>query len=237
MAVTFEGVGNVFEALGGNLTLDQPGNAQQRDVIVAIIGYKGVATNFTLPTGWVLIQQQTSGDDVAAGIANGLLAYVIHTGVTPSYLFTRTGGGIAQGRTATFRGVDLAVPVDVSSSATAAAASPTVTAPTITTTVIDTMVLFCAAGADDGNSSAQANATTPLTWTERLDDLTATGTDTSISLATAPKSGASATGQFSLTHVRTARHVGIAAALRPGDVNTIPQPTLHQAVYRGLEIR
>lgn len=240
MTIFHAGTGAVNTVASGNCTPGAPSGLVFRlnDVFIAVIAYRGAA-NFTLPASWVNIQTLTGADVANPGIAGIVTAYYVMTTLTlPSFVFTRTGGDVATGRVAVFRGVDTTTPVDVSAATQLAANSTTITAPTITTNNNASMILFCTAGGDDITITGQTAATAPTTgWVESFDALTTTGADTGHSLAYATQTTAGATGQLSGTASRTGRHCGVSIALKPSTTPYLSLPPTPSRLMRTALLR
>jgi len=231
----------VFEAVGvssqvvvasGNLTLvSTGGNFAVDDIVFACIAYRSNAA-FTLPAGWTLVAQESTGNTsttASTAIASGCMAWIKWTSPAPSLAFTRTAGDVAQGVLVGYRGQKGTGPIDVVSSATLGANSVTAATGTITTANNNELIVAMVAGADNGTTSNFRAATSPTTgsgatvvandgvyndiWQERYDANTTTGADTSLSIGDVVKLTAGATGELRATHSTTSRHVMIAAAV------------------------
>lgn len=223
-------VGTVAEttATGGNLTLSEPASSQSGDLLVACIAYRSNAA-FTVPSGWTLIAQESSGDTNSnAGIASGIMAYIVRGSSAPDLTFTRTGGNVARGAIVRYRDSGGgSITMEDSNSVTLASNNATITLGGISGSS-GSLIVAMAAGGDgvSGLFSAMDAATDPTTasgatdtttaptsgtWIERLDSQTVTGADTTIGIFDGVKSSASTTGNLTLSQSTSMRSVMIAA--------------------------
>ena len=227
MAWDLIALGTMTDATSGNLTLNEPTGTAQGDLIVACIAYRSNAA-FTLPSGgeWSLVAtQQSSGNtDATQGIASGLMAYCVRGASAPNYVFTRTAGDIARGRTITYRG-GTSTPYNTGGATTLGTiGEPALTG--FTAAANDLLVAMISHGdnsltatmdaaTDPGTASNGTDTTTDPTvgtWIERQDDGTNTGADVGLFIADAVKTGAGSTGNFSADAATTTRSVFIVGA-------------------------
>lgn len=228
MAWDLIALGTDVEAASGNVTLNEPAGTAQGDLIVACIAFRSNAA-FTLPTGgeWAFVAtQQSSGDtDAIEGIASGLMAYCVRGANPPNYVFTRTAGDVAHGRTLAYRGVNTSSPYNTGGATTLGTiGEPALTG--FTAAAGDLLVAMISHGdnsltatmdaaTDPGTASNGTDITTEPTvgtWIERHDLGDNSGADVGIFIADAVKTGAGATGDFSADAATTTRSVFIVGA-------------------------
>jgi hypothetical protein len=216
--ITFRSQAAPAAVASGNLTFTEPSGAAEGDLLVVVIAYRSTAT-FTAPSGWEILQQQSSGNTsttTATSIGSGLIAWTIRGSSAPSLTFTRTAGDVAQGRIAAYKGVHRGNPVISSTSATLGANSTTVSVGGLTGIPQGALMVIGACGADNGTCSAYQCGTDPVAnqFIERADTNTATGADTTNALADAIKTVEGDTGTIQYTASLSSRHVIVAAAFR-----------------------
>lgn len=225
MAWSIVGVGGLTTAASGNLTPSEPAGVQEGDLLVACIAYRDAAA-FTQPSGWTMIEQQSSGDiDNTNGIASVAMAYIVRGASAPALTFTRTAGDVGMIRIMAYRG-NHASPLGAHSSNTLAVASGTNTTGTITTGGANSLIVAVSAAGDnlshssfDATDPGTASASTPDTttaptagtWIERADTGTATGADCGLAIADAVRATAGATGTIQCVVSVSARHAMAAA--------------------------
>lgn len=217
MAWTYVGKGSAITAASGDVVLVTTGvTIATGDLVIANIAYRDTP-NFTLPTGWTLVAQETSANLLSASssaIASALMAYIIWPGGSPDMTFVRTAGDVAIGNIVVYRGVKQSgTIVEVVAQATLGAGSSTHTLTGFTT--VNPYALLVAAyatGRTSGCSSFRANtdpsASFPDTslsaetlvsfseWKRRTDLSTATGADAGINIIDAVKDEVGSTGNF-----------------------------------------
>lgn len=217
--ITFRSTAQPAAVASGDLTFTEPSGAAQGDLLVVVIAYRDTAA-FAAPSGWTLEKQESSGNTSTTtntSIGSGLVAWIIRGGSAPALTFTRTGGDVAFGRIAAYKGVHQGNPARTSSSNTLAANSATVTTAALSVEAGD-LIVIGACGADNTTASAYLGATDPLAnhFKERGDNNTTTGADTTVALADAVARKQGSTGTLQYTAGNSSRHVCIAVAFRPG---------------------
>jgi hypothetical protein len=217
MALSYVAESAAVVAASDNLILTEPSGSQSGDLLVAAITYRGAA-NFTLPDGWSLANDETSGNTStgSAAIASGVLAYIVRGGSAPSYTFVRTGGDVAIGYVSTFRGA-AASPLDVATGATLGSAGTTVSVSEITTTAANALVVMAAHVATN-NSDASFTATDPSSWSLLTSNGTNTGADARVRIGHGTKATAGGTGTLQWTAGGSARHAISVAAFKEAPV-------------------
>lgn len=217
----------------GDVTMVLPAQTRQGDLLVGCIAYRSNAT-FTVPSGWTLIDQQSSGDtqvENATGISSCVMAYITHGATAPSTTFTRTGGDLAIGRILTYRGHDTLNPLVGFSSITEGASSTTATATELVTDKSNCLVVVCASGARGtavtftGLSARDPSAATATTtgasvrplnrWQFRQSGASDTGANGSAQFADGIKASPGGTGSIVATWNTASRNSMIVAAFRP----------------------
>jgi hypothetical protein len=199
VAIAFGSISTVATVASGNLTLNAPSSGAEGNLYVAVIGYRGTA-DFTLPSGWNLVAQQTDGDtDSTDGIASAVMAWIIRGASEPSFVFTRTAGDVATGYVMRFTGSFDSNSLDKQTSATAGSIAATVVATGFTTTAASHIVGFLANGDNDTTMTSLVAATNPTTTTERADSGSNTGADVHVGAYEAAGPTAGATGNFTGT--------------------------------------
>lgn len=211
MAWSIVGTAAPLTVASGNVTATEPSGAQQGDLMIVSIAYRG-NVGFTLPTGWSLVEQQNTGDlDATSGIASGLMAYIVRGASTPDLVFTRTGGDVAVSAVAVYRG-NHASPLGGHTSTTMESSStmPQTTG-TITTAADNSLLVgmvacgdahtvtgFVSGGitASDGNNLLTDPPSTSQ-WRDRIGNSTGIGADCGLGTADAIK--ATAGNAFGLT--------------------------------------
>lgn len=209
------------------------------DLMVACLGYRGSA-NFTLPTGWALIAQETSGDTTVGGssttdtgaIASLCMAWIKRGASAPDLTFVRTGGDVVEVIINAYRndrGSDYSL--DSASSVTLAVASTT--SGNLPLTTIDPDELIVAGAASGGSvgaaalgsfdasagptgvsgTTASVSAISPTTWRLRNNTGTATGADVALRTGDATKTDPATFDCFA-TSLATRRHSMAVAAFR-----------------------
>lgn len=192
------------------------------------IAYRSNAA-FTLPANWNLVAtQQSSGDiDATQGIASGLMAWIVRGASNPSFVFTRSGGDVAQGAIVAYRG-QASSPYDTGGAATLGTiGEPSLSAistaeanellvamishgdNSLTTAVVAATAPSVASGSTDTSTNPTAN-----TWIERFDRGSNTGADTGLCIADAVKEASGSTGTLSADAVTTTRSVFIVGAFK-----------------------
>ena len=235
---TRRGIGNASTVASGNITLSTTNlNAVAGDLVVACIAYRSNAA-FTLPSGWNLVNQQSSGNNsgTSGRIASGLMAWIEWTSPAPDLTFLRTGGDVAMGCLLAFTGQALASPFDEGGGNTLASESTTVTTAGVTVAEPGSLLVSMVAGAAFQTVSNFRCATSPTTgsgstntasrmrmdeWFELVDTGSATGGDVGLAIGTALKSAAGSTGEFRATDAFSSRHVMIAGVFKPEPVSEI----------------
>jgi hypothetical protein len=227
MAWDLIGVSTYAEVTSGNLTLNAPAGIAEGDLLVACIAYRSNVA-FTLPAGWNLVAtQQSSGDtDATQGIASGVMAWIIRGASNPSFVFTRTGGDVAQGTILAYRGHALS-PYDTGGAATLGTIGEPSLAAISTAQAGELLVAMVSSG--DNSSMSAFDATDPSTasggtdtttdpttgtWIERFDRGSNSGADTGLAVADAVKSGSGSTGTLSADASATTRSVFIVGAFK-----------------------
>jgi hypothetical protein len=214
---SFVAAGAVAESASGDLALAEPAGVQANDLLVACISYRGNAA-FTRPASWNQVAEENTGNDTTLSpIASGRMDYIVRGGSAPALTWTRTGGGVAQGRMIAWRRTDGGIPAfDQGSSNTLATTNTTGSTAGITTVEVDTLLVMAECSGNDTNA-ANARATDPpqADWTERTENLTATGNDVALAISTAIKDSIGATGTFQWTASGSSRSVTIVGAFRP----------------------
>jgi hypothetical protein len=216
--------GALTTAANGNLSLTEPSGAAEGDLLVAIIAYRNTAI-FTAPEGWTIAQQEanplTSGSSPRSSL---VVAWRLRGSSAPSYAFTRSGGGVAQGGVIAFRGA-AGSPADVSAKATIGMAGGggftwEQMSELVTTSGDELLVLAGAQAPDAGFGfpaawSVTSNDPGPDEWTDRLAGNTSTGDKVGIRVATAIKKRNGGTGGLSLNFFSAeAKHAHIAVSFK-----------------------
>ncbi len=222
-------IGTLVEAASGNVVLVEPAGVAEGDLMIACIAYRSNAA-FTLPANWTVVAtQQSSGDvDASAGIASGVMAYIVRGASAPALTFTRTAGDLALGRIISYSGGRLS-PYDTGSANTLAVSSVTATTGTFNTAAAGELIVAMTSAGDLYSASAFDAATDPATasgatdtttaptngtWIERTDNSSSTGADGGLAIADAIRATAGATGTIQATMLNTGRHVMIAGAFK-----------------------
>lgn len=259
----FLGIGrtNQVNSASGDLALSTTivdgYSPQTDDLVIACIAYRGNAP-FSVPAGWTLIAQESSGNTSSTGsaaIASGLMAYIKWPASAPSLAFTRTGGDVATGVMAIYRGQKSSSPKDDSSSNTLSANSVTATTAGITTTNGNELLVAMVAGGaylnTSGHVTALLAATDPTTatgatdvlrdmgvseniWKERFDSYRAVGGTTTLAIADAVKTTAGATGQIQATHTVSSKHVMIVASFSSAELDRSVVQASKASIYSVL---
>lgn len=215
--------GALAVAASGNLSLSEPSGAAEGDLLVAIIAYRNNAA-FTLPAGWTLAQQEVNGLGSSGSPRTSLVvAWRLRGSSAPSYVFTRSGGGVAQGGVMAWRGA-AGAPADVSVKATIGTASgggmTWETTPDLVATAGDELIVLAGAQAPDpifglvGGWSITSTDPSPDEWTDRLTGSTSTGDKVGIRVATAIKRRNGGTGGLALNFVGAGKHAHVAIAFK-----------------------
>ncbi len=230
MAWSFVNVSSAVVVTSGNITLTEPANVAQGDLLVACIAYRSNAA-FTLPSGWSLVApQQSSGNTsttTSTSIGSGLMAYIVRGSSAPALAFTRTNGDVALGRIAAFRGVNQSSPYDTGSANTLAVNGTAVTTTGITTAQGAELLVMAECGADNTTASAATAASDPTSgWSEHIDTNTSSGADTMLAISSATKGAAGATGTLQYTAGNSSRHVCIVGAFNLAPVAGASASTL-----------
>lgn len=232
MSWEFIAAGAASAVTSGDLTASLPGARLPGDLLVACIAGRGDVA-FTAPSGWTIIEQIAAGNTGAGGAVSdasmGLMAYRIFESGDVSPTFARSGGDAGYGRVVCYRHTS-AITLGNSGIEQPATGAFTITlAAGIDTTTANELIVACLCGGDNDLASG-FTATDPSTpsgatdtstqptgaWIERSDNASTIGADTSLAIADAVKTAPGNTGPISATHVRSRRHVLIAAAFRAG---------------------
>jgi hypothetical protein len=219
MALTFVAISDATVVASGDITLSEPAGVQEGDLLVACIAFRA-SVAFTLPAGWSLVATQQSvgntSTTLSSSVASGLMAYMVRGASAPSLTLTRTGGDVALGRLAAFRGVDRSNPYDTGSANTSVTNALVTATASITTVVDDELLVMACCAADNIAMALQRSVTDPtqLYWHERADSSTTTGADTALAVADATKLSSGATGELRFTGSLT-RNAIIVGAFRP----------------------
>jgi hypothetical protein len=99
------GFGNPDASNSGNITLAIGPDAQEGDLLIAHISYRGDAP-FSAPAGWTIHEQVSDANIAKSDFISkhgGLVASMIRGASNPDRTFTRTGGGNALGRLSVWR--------------------------------------------------------------------------------------------------------------------------------------
>lgn len=220
----------------GNITLTEPTGVAQGDLMIATIAAKSNYA-FTLPAGWTLVATQRSSGDVdsTAGVASGVMAYIVRGASAPDLTFTRsTSADVGHGRITAYSG-SFSTPYDTGSSATTLTSTTPTTASITTAGAGELLVAMVACGdnyltsafdaaTDPTTASGATNTTTAPTngtWLERSDAGTNTGADTALATADAIRAGAGSTGTLQATVATAAGHVLIVGAFKLAVVPTV----------------
>lgn len=223
MSFSYVNAGSGTVVASGNAVLDTEGAGwASGDLVVATLHYRGSA-NFTVPSGWTLAAQETSGNidsTLAGALCSVAIMYTIRGATALNPTFARTGGDVALVSWRAYRSSlgGEAIALDTVSQNTLSAVSTTATAPSLTAATTGELLVMALAGYGTVANlwSAEAAATEPLaaSWTEYVDSGNTTGADISVAIAGAFKSSAGATGAFSATHANSTRHTMVVAAFR-----------------------
>lgn len=196
MAISFIGASSNVAAASGDISIAPPATLTDDIMICAVSTHDNVVLSF--PAGWTKYQEANNGT-----VLRGTLAWKRASGAEGAFTVTHTAGDAIVGNVAVYRGcLTTASPINASVM-TVNASSSTCTAASITSTVDGCRLLFTMHDSDNGASSAQSSANLG-TLTERFDNATTLGLDTSCSgsdpnsnQASAGASGAS-TGTLSV---------------------------------------
>jgi hypothetical protein len=219
MALTFVAISDATVVASGDITLSEPAGVQEGDLLVACIAFRA-SVAFTLPAGWALVaSQQLAGNTnttTSTSVASGLMAYILRGAVEVPTTFTRTGGDVALGRIASYRGVDRLNPYDTGSANTPASNASLTPTTAISTAVNDELLVMACCLADNLSPTLQRSVTDPLQqhWHERADSSTTIGADVALAIADATKLLAGNTGELRFTDGLT-RNAIIVGAFRP----------------------
>jgi hypothetical protein len=210
------------------ITVTEPTGTAQGDLLICAVGYRDANVPDT-PSGWTLIDTQTTGDTGATLGAAGLSFYYCERGSSaPTLTFTKTGTALIMARVTTWRSSNGSVvgtsPLNVGNVEKAGAdiGSPfTASLTGITTTVDGCLLILAAAGGDAGTWSA-LNTVNDGSFTAIGTALTTTtGDDGSLHMAYLVQSTAGATGNMRATHTITQQpSLGIAAFKEPPPPDT-----------------
>jgi hypothetical protein len=219
MTWSLVGVGAVGSVTAGNspLTLNMPAGTQQGDLLVAVIVYRGTnaftkPAAWTAPTGGSVNTGNITNESNTGSISSGRIDYMIRGASAPSgtdLQWTRTAlnSSRARGYILAYRQTVKPIQFDAVAVSTLGSGSTTVTRAGPTTTRDDTLVIMGCMAARDGAISGQANATSPLTWTEdATDSADATSPTSNIAVASAVKATAGPLGNISYTNAEQGRH-------------------------------
>lgn len=214
---TLVGISTQVEVTSGAIALSEPAGCQAGDILVACISYRSNAA-FTTPSGWSNAASQNTGNTTVnanGSIASARMDYKVRgAGAESGVSWARTGGDLARGAILAYRPTNGVAVFDQATSNTLATQSATVTSGTMTTVEDGELLVMLGAGASNVTWSAQANATTPATWTEHTDAGSTNAADGSLMVASAVQAVKGATGQFSATASATRRHAMIVGAFR-----------------------
>jgi len=227
----YVGTGAIITSTSGNLTLSTVSieDISEGNILVACIGYKDTP-QFTVPYGWTLIDQETSGDDNFGenAIASALMAWTVRGASDPDLTFTRTAGGVARGAIVAYK-IPETVSVQASSSSTDPTSTITHVTPGLTVADNTLLVAMCAhprnitinafdAAIDPAIVSGFTDDEEPNPkigeWEARHDSGTTTGSDIRVAISDAIKELAGDTGQFSCISGNAARAAMIVAAFK-----------------------
>lgn len=195
-APTVRSVGTVAAVASGNLTPGLPAGTVAGDLLVACFVSKD-NIDITGAGGWVSFGAPLPSRP--AGTRNLEVLWKQAGASESATTFTHTGGNSTIGRViaitaGTWDTADVLGGIAVSTTS--------LVIPSVTPEVVDCLMLAVMAAADDdgaGASNFAAYSAGGLTWTERIDNATTLGTDSSLGAATAPNPGNSATGAGTYT--------------------------------------
>ena len=126
-----------------SLTITKPAGTADGDLLIAAVSHNDDNGTISGPSGWIQINQGTSGSSSSADIRLSVWYKVAGGSEPTSYTWTWPSGSYreAVGGIIRYSGVDTTDPIDDSAAAIGDSNSPT--APTVTTTVADTMIFRC----------------------------------------------------------------------------------------------
>lgn len=229
MTWTLVGLGGQSAVAASSITLAEPAGAAAGDLLIAGIGFR-LATPFTLPPGWQLVDQHLSASVAeTSGESSGLLAYIVRGATAPGLTFTRADelGGGAIGEIVAYR--NTAAPTLLGSSAALGQQGQLSKSMSgISVSADDALLVFAGFGetawrlfgaatdpATEGSAAGVVDTTTQPTagvWIERRDATTTLGHDTGLALADAVKATAGDTGDLYVTASSNNAQPMIAAA-------------------------
>lgn len=222
MGATVRSVGTAAAVASGNATPGLPAGTSDGDMLVAVAGSKD-NINITDAGGYVSFGSPLPSRPSATRNLE-ILWKQAGPGETAT-TFTHTGGNSCIMRVVAIT----AGTWDTADPLGAIAVSTTDrTVPTVTPDIADCLMLMAIMAADDDGSGGSNFATYSsggLTWTERIDNATTSGTDMSLGAATAPNPGTSATGAGSYTSTSAGVAHCALIAIRPaasGSQNITP---------------
>jgi MSHA biogenesis protein MshQ len=188
---------------GTSVVLNVPDAVAAGDVLLAqvAIHYDKTPT-ITAPSGWTFIRQDTGGS--AGSSVSDALYYRVATGTEPSsYTWTLSQVETSAGGIASYTGVNIDNPVDISG-ASVGASGTTLTAPSVTTTNANDMLL-----ALFGDGKPNTTVTNPTGMTQEWDQFNAAAGTIDASMSDVLQASAGASG----TKVATGGNAGWTAQL------------------------
>jgi hypothetical protein len=214
MAVTYVANNSArINVASGNITLTLTSiTPQAGDILVAAIACRNTETMVAnTANGWVQVHSSFTGNNsttAASGKGSLLIAYFKYVATNPDLTFYRTGGDTGEGQIFQLRGVNRTTPVGNTSLAVGSASVTGANCPSITAKGGNFLTMILGGGSDT-TVSAQNCATEPVAanWTERIDQLTTSGGDSTLMVATATKTGDGSTGVFNALAAAAGYHV------------------------------
>jgi hypothetical protein len=200
-----------------SVTVSKPTNTADDDVMIAFIG----GTRSSAPSGWTLIGSASSGTD---SLGTVYVYRKVAASEGSSYTFNFSGGWLACGVIATYRGVDTSDPIG-GSTVTAVGEGTGYTSASVTADGTQWAVTG-ATGYEFGSSSTRT--WTEGSGTERADfGVSNTGSPDNTNCSITDSNGVVASGSFTRTQTRSASAAGgvkFAVLLNPDAPSSVNAP-------------
>lgn len=216
----YVGASSPVTVSSGNITLTEPGNVEQGDLLVAVIAYSSNAA-FTPPGSWVAAQSSNAASAGSVQQSSALMGYIVRGASAPGLTFTRTSGGVAHGRILAFRGAKQTTPLD--DYEVKLVTGPSDNLPALTAADPDELIVFMASVTKQTNvplghqQPGLIVSTDPLIdeWVLRGYSTTDTGAGIGLNIVSAVKRTAGSTGMLNQTITSVlASHAMIAACFK-----------------------
>ncbi len=214
MAVAYRSNATATKAggAGTNLVINVPAGTANGDVMVAFV-LTGTAVTPAVQASWTTLDSQNTGPTVIS-------FYRIASSEPASYTFTVDSTNTSWGTIVTYSGTHATTPINKHAAFNRLTSTTNITGTTITPDVNNCMILWL------GAAGTATSITKPASYTDRVSNVTSSGTD----IAELLQTSAAATGSITGTGSTSTNTDGSLIALAPAAGGSPPVNTVAPAV-------